>query len=72
MALTMAWDFFIGFSRSAAAGGRPGRAVAKSDMAGTPELEVVFCPDVLGAAMTRLSNGYTSRVKGELIVAGDL
>jgi hypothetical protein len=41
-------------------------------MAGTPELEVVFCPDVLGAAMTRLSNGYTSRVKGELIVAGDL
>jgi hypothetical protein len=65
MPLIMAWDFFIGFSRSSAAGGRAGKAVANSDMAGAPDFEMVLRPEMLGAAETRHSNGYTSRVKGE-------
>ena len=61
--LTMAWDFFIFFSRRDAAGGRPGMVVATSDMEKL-QFALGICPVKLGVAVTGLIHGYTNKMKG--------
>jgi hypothetical protein len=60
----MAWDFFIFFSRSAAAGGRAGTVVANSDMDLLQWDDIELAPAPPGKQHPDSNHGYTIQMKG--------